>query len=148
MAAILQSCMEASYYTSGFFRSWACLAFFVQNLKSCMHSDYRSVKHTVMITWANWAERLHQIRRYNNSPPYVTVKMNDSRPIAVTRTGVKKRPDSHFYFPWLITKLLVLLYTLTYWCERKRMPLNSWYFRAQQEHILPGLHVESLSFHL
>ena len=47
---------------------------------------------------ANCAEWSRQTQRYNNSPPYLTVKMTPT-PHSIN-TGVKKRPDSPLLIPW------------------------------------------------
>ena len=52
---------------------------------------------------ADRPEWSHQIRRYNNSPPYVTGNM--ALPHSVN-TGVKKRPDSPFKIPWFLPVVL------------------------------------------
>ena len=43
--------------------------------KSHTHNGYGTVNHTITIMRADHADWLHQIRRYNNWPPYVTATM-------------------------------------------------------------------------
>ena len=79
VAAILPSRMEVSYCTYGFFRSQArqanvsCLSHV--DLNHTRRNGYRAVNHTVTIMCVDCAECLRQIRRYNDSTPYVTVNM-------------------------------------------------------------------------
>ena len=78
VAAILPSRMEVSYCTSGFFRqtNFAKRELpFPRGFKSRTHIGYRALKHTATIMCADRAKLSRQIRRYNNSPPYVTVNM-------------------------------------------------------------------------
>ena len=75
MGAILLSCMEVSYYTTGFFRSYGCQAIsltvlqFSGRLKSGKHIRDHSVKQAALVIWADCTEYFFQkIRRYNSSP--------------------------------------------------------------------------------
>ena len=48
---------------------------FLRGLKSRTHNGYCAVNHAITIMCADRAECSRHIRRYNNSPPYVTVNM-------------------------------------------------------------------------
>ena len=99
VVVILSSRMEASYCTSGFFRSPSN---FVKHelplphgltCKSCTHTHYRTVNHAVTIMCIDRAEirgtitHLHMWLSIWPSPH-------------CANTVVKKRPNSPFKFPW------------------------------------------------
>ena len=71
---------------------------FPRGLKSCTHNGYRVVNHAVTIMCADRAKCSRQIRRYNNSHPYVTGQYGH-RPIALTQGS--KRDPIPLAFPWM-----------------------------------------------
>ena len=98
--------MEAVIVPPDFFIAISLLSNFVKRklpfprgLKSRTHIRYCMVNHTVMIMCANLAEWSRQIRRYNNSPPRTWWSIWSL--LHSINTGVKKRPDSPFWIPWV-----------------------------------------------